>query len=185
MKLGGRLVALRIHAMNAPGEPPLASGPIKNRNLRDPRMKRAWKAASDLGMAIQMHFLPHHAPEIGALAAEFRDTPIILDHLARAGMGTPGDYRNVLKLADAPNIYMKFSGVRYSSKREYPYDDAKPTVQQAYHAFGPERMIWGGLGYNMADFEQSARLLDRMFDFASESDRASIRGLTAKKLFGF
>src|SRR5678815_2823870 len=35
----GRIVALRIHAMNAPGEPPSKTGAIKNRDLRDPAMK--------------------------------------------------------------------------------------------------------------------------------------------------
>src|SRR5207249_5658888 len=33
----GRIVALRIHEMHAPGTPSLAKGPIKDRDLRDPR----------------------------------------------------------------------------------------------------------------------------------------------------
>ena len=37
---------------------------------------------------------------------------------------------------------------------------------------------------NIADFEKASALLDRMFDYASESDRAKIRGLNAMKLFG-
>lgn len=182
---GDRLVAMRIHAMNPPGSPPETGGAIKNRDLRDPRVKRVWRKADELGIAIQMHFLPHHAPEIMALASEFRDVPVILDHLARAGMGTPADYQEVLKLAKPPKVYMKYSAVHYSSKGEYPYADAKPIVKQAYEAFGPDRMIWGGLGYNMADFEKNIRLLDMMFDYAPEADRRKIRGLTARKLFGF
>jgi len=184
-RYGNRLVAVRMHAMNGPREPPLQSGPIKNRDLRDSRVKRIWKVASDLGIAVQMHFLPHHAPEIGALAAEFRDVPVILDHLARAGMGTPSNYQEVLRLADFPLVYMKYSGVGYSSKTDYPYSDARPTIRQAYDSFGPDRMIWGGLGYNMSDFEQNLKLLDSMFDFASEEDRRKIRGKTAQKLFTF
>ncbi len=184
-KYGNRLVALRIHAMNKPDVPPLKSGPITNRDLRDPRVKRVWKAAGDLGMAVQTHFLPHHAPEIGALAAEFRGVPVILDHLARAGMGTAADYEEVLKLAKFPRVFMKYAAIHYSSKDGYPYADAKPLVRQAYEAFGPDRMIWGALGYTMPEFDQSAELLNLMFDYASEADRAKIRGLTAKKLFAF
>jgi hypothetical protein len=50
---------------------------------------------------------------------------------------------------------------------------------------GADRIIWGGLGNNMANFEKNVELLNIMFDFAPESERAKIRGLTAKKLFGF
>ena len=46
-------------------------------------------------------------------------------------------------------------------------------------------MIWGGLGHTAEEFEKQAQLFDAMFDFASEPDRAKIRGLTAKKLFRF
>jgi hypothetical protein len=46
-------------------------------------------------------------------------------------------------------------------------------------------MVWGELGNSIPNFEKALELFDIMFDFASESDRAKIRGLTAKKLFGF
>jgi predicted TIM-barrel fold metal-dependent hydrolase len=180
-----RIVAMRIHAMGERGEPPTTSGPIRNRDLANPRMKNVWKKAGELGLAIQMHFKPFFAAQIGKLAAEFRDVPVILDHLARAGMGTPADYQEVLKLARYPKTYMKFSGVRYSSKQEAPYADAKPVVRQAFDAFGPERMIWGGLGHSMPEFEQAVKVFETLLDFASETDKAKIRGLNAVKLYRF
>ena len=94
-------------------------------------------------------------------------------------------HEGVLGLAKHSNVYMKYSGVRYSSRVDSPYQDAKPVVRRMYDAFGAERMVWGGLGYTMDAFEANAELLDEMFDFAPESARAAIRGLTAKKLFGF
>jgi predicted TIM-barrel fold metal-dependent hydrolase len=183
----GRIVAIRIHEEHAPGTPSTTSGPIRERDLRDPRMMRTWRAAHELGFAIQMNFTPYYAPQIGELAANFRDMPIILDHLAQAGHGTPAEYDNVLRLAKFPRVYMKFtgSGVAASSKLGYPHLDAKPIVKRAYEAFGDDRMIWGGLGNNLENFGKAAELLDIMFDFASESERAQIRGLTAKKLFAF
>ena len=54
-----------------------------------------------------------------------------------------------------------------------------------YNAFGSDRIIWGGLGMNMEAFEKEAALLDQMFDYASESDRAKIRGLNSMRLFRF
>ena len=80
---------------------------------------------------------------------------------------------------------MKFSGWRYSSQQDHPYRDAKPVVRKAYDAFGPDRMIWGGLGKSIDDFAKALEVFELMFDFASEADRAKIRGLSAKNLYRF
>lgn len=181
----GRIVALRIHEMRERNAPPATTGAIKDRDLAHPRMKDTWRKARELGLAIQMHFTPWFAPGIGRLANEFDDVPVILDHLGRAGMGTPEDYAEVLKLAKLPRVFMKFSGWRYSSKQEHPYRDAKPTVQKAYDAFGPGRILWGGLGHNGPQFAAAIEVFELMFDYASEKEKAAIRGLNAQKLFGF
>jgi predicted TIM-barrel fold metal-dependent hydrolase len=179
-----RIVALRIHVNRAFTAKPTAMGaPIRDRDMRDPQMIKTWEAVRKMGLAVQMHFIPCWGPEIGELAARFSDVPVILDHLARAGQGTPQEYDSVLKLAKLPKVYMKFSGVRYSSKQDPPHRDAMPLVRRTYDAFGPGRMLWGGLGHNMADFEKAVDLFEAQFAFASEADRAKIRGLNAKTLF--
>lgn len=181
----GRIVAIRIHAMNAPGEAPVRSGAIKNRDLRDPAMKTVWRAAAKLGLAIQLHFLPHHAPEIGALAAEFKDVPVILDHMGRFGQGRPEDYDAVMQLAMSPRVYFKFSGWGYSSKQPAPHPDLNRFVVGAFDNFGAERLLWGGLGHNLAGFKAAAAVFEAQFAFASAADRARIRGGNAAKLFRF
>ena len=80
---------------------------------------------------------------------------------------------------------MKYSGLEYSSKTGYPFDDVKPIVRQAYDAFGPDRMVWGYFGMNMEEFEKNVAILNNIFDYASAQDRAKVRGLTAMKLYGF
>jgi predicted TIM-barrel fold metal-dependent hydrolase len=186
-KTGGAVVALRIHEMHEPGTPSTTTGMIRDRDMRDPQMAETWRAAADLGLMIQMHFIPHYAPQIGELAAKFPKMPVLMDHLARAGHGTPADFDGVLKLAELPRVYMKYSGtgVTASSKQPFPHLDAKPIVKRTFEAFGPDRIVWGELGTSMPAFEKAVELFDIMFDFASESDRAKIRGLTAHKLFGF
>ena len=181
----GRIVALRIHAMNEPGEPAQRTGPIKNRDLRDPAMKNAWRAAANLGLAIQMHFVPHHAPAIGALAGEFKDMPVILDHMGRFGQGKREDYDAVMNLALTSKVYFKFSGWGYSSKQPAPHPDLKRFVKGAFDVFGAERILWGGLGHNMAGFKAASAVFDAQFEFASAADRALIRGGNAAKLFRF
>ncbi len=180
-----RIVALRVHINRKPGEAPTVSGAIRDRDLRHPQMRKTWEAASKMGLAIQMHFIPHWAKQIGELAAVFPQMPVILDHLARSGQGTAAEYNDVLGLAKLPRVHMKFSGWRYSSNQQHPYLDAKPLVRRTYDAFGPDRMIWGGLGHNMDEFAKAVEVFEAMFDFAAEKDKAKIRGLTGAKLFEF
>ena len=181
----GRIVGFRIHAMQDRGVAPSDTGAITGRNLEADYMKRTWRAVADAGIAVQMHFKPFFAPQINKLKQQFPSVTVVLDHLGRRGMGTDADFKEVLALAKFPNVYMKYSGLAYSSTVGYPFEDAKPTVRQAFDAFGPDRMIWGGIGMNMEAMEQNAAVLDNMFDFASEGDRAKIRGLTAMKLYKF
>lgn len=181
----GRIVALRIHETAAPGSAPARGGAIKNRDLRDPAMKKTWSKAQDLGLAIQMHFVPYYAPQIGELAAALPQLPVVLDHLGRSGEGTPEQFEGILRLAKLPRTYVKFSGWRYSSKQEHPFRDIQPAVRRVYDAFGPDRMLWGGLGTTMESHRQAIEVFDLAFAFASEEERAKIRGLNAAKLFGF
>lgn len=181
----GRLVALRVHTNRAKEKGPTKKGPIRDRDLRHSAMKTTIAKAHDLGLGIQMHFIPLHAPEIASLAKEFSTTPFILDHLARSGQGTPEQYEVVLGMGKLSNVYMKFSGPRYSSNQDAPYSDTKPLVKRTFDAFGPGRMMWGGLGQTMAEFRLAQKVFDELLGFASEADRAQIRGLTAAKLFGW
>ena len=78
---------------------------------------------------------------------------------------------------------MKFSGVGYSSRQEFPYRDVRALVRQTFEAFGPDRMIWGGLGQNMADYEKQQSLLEETFAFTNAANIAKIRGGNAQRLF--
>jgi predicted TIM-barrel fold metal-dependent hydrolase len=178
-----RIVALRIHETHKPGTPSLTTGPIKDRDMTSPAMKTTWARCQQLGLAIQMHFLPWVAPQIGTLAAQFPDMPVILDHMGRMGEGTAEEAAGVLKLAKLPRTYMKFASIASSSKEKYPFADVKPMVRRAYDAFGPDRMIWGYFGHDTAGFNREVDLFDMMFDFAKEEDRQKIRGKNALRLF--
>lgn len=181
----GRIVAVRIHAMNPPGKPPVRTGAIKDRDLRDPAVKATWRAAAKLGLAVQMHFLPHHAPEIGALSREFKDVPVILDHMGRFGQGKPVDYDAVMALAMGNHTYFKFSGWGYSSKQPAPHPDLQRFVMGAVDNFGADHIMWGGLGHDMAGFQAASAVFDAQFGTLPAADRALIRGGTAARLFRF
>ncbi len=181
----GRIVAFRIHQMSEPGSAPSRSGPITGRDMRSAAMDRTWTKAAQLGLAIQMHFLPYYAPQIEEQARKHSGIAIVLDHLGRAGMGSPAEFDRVLALAKLPNVYMKVSALNYSSKEKPPFRDARPLVRRAYDSFGPDRLIWGGLGHTVPEFETATEIFNTMFDGIADSEKAKIRGLNAKKLFGF
>ena len=186
-----RIVALRIHELYRAGTPPMRSGAIRDRDLKDPQMLITWRTTHELGLIMQIQSTPRFAVPIRELAEKVPGMPIILDHLDRPGQGTPGEYLEVLALAKLPQVYMKFTrtGVQNASKEPFPHLDAKPLVKRVYEAFGPERILWGELGANWGattvEFGRSIQLFDTMFDFVPESDKARMRGLNAKKLFAF
>ena len=169
-----RIVAMRIHEMSMTPE---TGGPIRNRDMNDPRMLTCWRALAKMGMAVQMHFIPAQAPNIRRLAAKFRETTVILDHMGRPGQGTEAEYAEVLKLAELPRVILK-----YSNWVDYKGDLGRLT-RRIYDAFGPERMIWGTLGNTLAEYRKQAARFEELLAFASEADRAKIRGGNAQRLF--
>jgi predicted TIM-barrel fold metal-dependent hydrolase len=175
-----RIVALRIHAMNGPGEVFTKSGPIKNRDLADPALRRTWAACADLGLSVQMHFVPHHAPAIAALAKQV-PVQVILDHLGRAGV-EEGGWDHIVRLADLPNATLKFSGLGYSSKQKQPYPDLAQPIGRLVRAFGTSRMVQGGLGPSPKLYREAAEQLEA---FIPAKDRPAVRYGNAMKLYRF
>jgi predicted TIM-barrel fold metal-dependent hydrolase len=169
-----RIIAMRIHEVSPTPE---QAGPIRNRDMKDPRMEACWRALASMGLSIQMHFVPGQAPNIRALAEKFPETTVILDHMGRPGDGTEEEYREVLNLAKLPRVVMKFSG--WDMYR----GDLKLLTKRIYDAFGPDRMIWGMLGNTPAEYRKQAARFDELLAFATDAERAKIRGGNAQRLF--
>lgn len=178
-----RIVALRIHCTRERGAPPTSSGPIRDRDLGHELVRHTILAAHKLGLAIQFHITPPHVAQVHFLAAQFPRTTFLIDHLARSGFGTPAEYAQALEMSFLPNVHMKYSGVSYSSRQEYPYRDVRPLVRQTFQAFGADRMLWGGLGKTIGEYRRNRALFDEMFAFTTEENRAKIRGGNAIRLF--
>jgi predicted TIM-barrel fold metal-dependent hydrolase len=73
----------------------------------------------------------------------------------------------MVNLSKMPQFYMKIS--------QLP-PNPKPMVRRVYDAFGPDRLIWGSYGSTMEAFSKTLAQIDDVFDFASETERAKIRG---------
>jgi predicted TIM-barrel fold metal-dependent hydrolase len=201
----GQIVAMRIHCTRGRDVAPTTSGPLRDRDLLHPGVRRSWKTAGELGIAVQAHIQPWFAPLVAKHASELPATRVIIDHFGHAGVSgairtasgewnltngergyrDPADFQPVLELAKFPNVIFKVSGLQYSSREAFPHTDIKPLARKAFDAFGPDRMVWGSLGASLEQFKNTSEIFNANFDFLSAADRAKIQGLTAKRLFSF
>ena len=99
------------------------------------------------------------------------------------------NFREVLKSAEVPNIYLKMSGFGYVSQVEwdYPYSDTFWMVRKLYEHYGPERLCWASdyppvLGY--MTYKQSIEVFRTHCDFIPQKDREMILGENMQRLLG-
>ena len=172
----GDIVAVRVHAYAPDRLPPFGK----------PELRNLWKQASDLGLALQLHFEPRYAPGFQPLIEEFRSTAVIIDHLGRPLQGTPEEHAVVIEWARFKNTVMKLSAIPSTST--YPHRDVGAVIKRLAEAYGPDRMIYGG-GFGADATPQSygaARERARAtIAHLSADDQAKVLGGTAAKLFGF
>ncbi len=145
-------------------------------NFYEVNVRALWERAAALGLAIELHIGPDVARQVADAVRDYPQTPVLIDHLAEPGMGTPEEYREVLALGRYPNVTMKLSGLSHFSREPEPHLDAKPLVTEVAAAFGPERLAWSG---------GSPAIVDALLDHWSPGDRARVKGENLLRLAGF
>jgi len=169
-----RIVAMRIHATRMEPE---AAGPIRNRDMRDPRMPACWKALAAMGVGIQMHTIPGQAENIRRLAEQVPETTVILDHMGRPNDGAEKEYDGILRLSELPHVILKFSGW------DMYKGDLSRLTRRIWDAFGPGRMIWGMVGNTIEEHRKQTARFENLLGFASAGDRMRIAGGNTIRLF--
>jgi predicted TIM-barrel fold metal-dependent hydrolase len=170
------LVAARVHAYAPERLPPFGR----------PELRELWKAAGDLGLAVQIHLEPRYAEGFEPLIREFKSVTVLIDHLGRPMQGIPAEHLVVGKWSRYPNTVMKVSAV--PDRGNYPHRDPAPVIRKLADAFGAERLIYGGGFGASANPESYRRERERIAGFLahlSADDRAKVFGGTAAKVFGF
>ena len=170
------LVAVRVHAYAPDRLPPFGK----------PELRRLWKMAGDLHLAVQLHFEPRYAAGFEPLIKEFPDTPVIIDHLGRSFQRTPEEHEVVIGWGKLKNVIMKLSAI--PAPTTYPHREAGPIIRRLAESYGADRMIYGG-GFGAEATGESyraavARVRSVLPNF-TQSDQDKVLGGNAARLFGF
>lgn len=128
-------------------------------------------------------FAPFQAREVGAMARQYPDLQVLVDHTAIRRMADhPERYAHwddVLELAELPNIWMKVSYFPEAAPDDerYPFPTSLQKFRQLYEHAGAERMIWGSNFppvRRACSYKESVDFIKHACDFLTTEDRAKI-----------
>jgi predicted TIM-barrel fold metal-dependent hydrolase len=165
-------------------------GPDGVRSFTLPGHYALWERARDLGMVVCALIHPPQIPELRDYLRRFSDLPVVLDHCANleAKDGPDGaNLREVLSLAEFPNLTAKVTMLVTGSAEPYPCRDMLGVGEKIIEAFGPERCIWGSdfpceLWIPKATYGEHLRLFTHELGL-NEEELAEVLGGTATRLW--
>ncbi|WP_216896239.1 amidohydrolase family protein [Nocardia alni] len=153
--------------------------------------------AQDVGLPVFL-FIPGYVELLEPYARQFPGLTFVVDH---CGMGFPGIpagrpqeearaaqstgyFDRVLRLADLPNIALKWSHAQnYFGATTYPYPEIRPYLRRAIEAFGADRLLWASdksvmFGHTWADLLYSVSDDPEL----SQQERDLILGGSARRI---
>jgi L-fuconolactonase len=105
-----------------------------------------FRKAQRLGIPVQfLNRVPTH-PTILAVAQQFPDLTIVVDHLGHPLVEEAPGFASsepFFQLAEYRGVHVKVSNHVISSKAPYPWADLHAYQQRMFDAFGPRRLMWG------------------------------------------
>ncbi len=153
----------------------------------------AWRRNYDLLARHGLHFelqTPYwHLHEAAALARDFPDTPLIINHT-----GMPSDrsaeglaaWREAMRgVAQCPNVFVKLSGIGLSGRR-WTVAENRPVVRQSIELFGVDRCMFGSnypVDRLCASFEDIFSGFARMVVDLSASEQRQLFHDNARRLY--
>jgi predicted TIM-barrel fold metal-dependent hydrolase len=114
-------------------------------SMRCPRWRAGYRALADSPLFFELQTPWWHLPDALELACDVPDTLIVLNHLGlpadRSAAGLAGWRDAMARLAEAPNIRVKLSGICVPGQRWTPELNGW-VVLEAVKLFGAERCMW-------------------------------------------
>ena len=115
--------------------------------IRKPALDPALNAIAAEGLVFDALILSHQIDAITELAARHSQLSIVLDHGAKPKLGDVDAMaawaRDIEKLAAAPNVTCKVSGLLTELPPQGSRDDVVRAIGVLFDLFGPNRLLWG------------------------------------------
>lgn len=115
--------------------------------IRQRALDPALNAIAAEGLVFDALILPHQIDAITELAARHPQLSIVLDHGAKPKLGNPDAMTlwacEIEKLARAPNVTCKVSGLLTELSPDGDPDDVIRAIDILFELFGPARLLWG------------------------------------------
>jgi len=134
---------------------------------------------------------PRHLPVAAEFAARFPDQPFVLDHLAKPEIriGAIDQWaRDLTRLAQAPNVYCKLSGlVTEADWRSWTPDQIAPYLDVAFDVFGADRLMAGSdwpVCTVAADYSRTMSVVVDYLERRPAGERDAVLGGNAARFYG-
>jgi predicted TIM-barrel fold metal-dependent hydrolase len=166
----------------------------KNERIDDwlgaPSMHRMFAIAAAERMAMCCLIDPDALPALDRMCRDFPETPVVIDHLCRIGVGgtiPEVELKSLCDMARHKHVNVKVSAFYALGKKQAPYLDLAPMIRRVFEAFGPERLMWAtDSPYQVVgghNYKDSIELIRSRLDFLSASDREWLLHKTAERVF--
>jgi len=102
------------------------------------------KRLADIGWHLQIHMAAERIAELTP-ALKRSPVPVVVDHMGRIDAGQGLDqapFKNLLKLLEDRNVWVKVSGTDRITRQGPPYADAVPFARKLVEEAG-DRCVWG------------------------------------------
>lgn len=139
-----------------------------------------WPAAETAGIPLYVH-VPGQTHRLRPIAIRHPRLRLVVDHLGTTASTVPDEVpqaiRDLVGLADLPNVAVKASAVPNLYPEPYPFPSTHDLLRRVFDAFGPLRIFWGSdLTRLRCTYTQCVALFTEELDFLAGDDLEWVMG---------
>jgi L-fuconolactonase len=156
--------------------------------IRGPLMAPLWKRAESLKVPMQILAPVTRMPDIAPLVEGHPELITVIDHMADCPVDAPAELEKLIALARYPKVFVKISHTWSLSHQPYPFLDAQEHAKRLYHAFGPQRIMWGTdwpLVENTCGYGKALTVVRDDMKFLNQDDKRWILSKTVERVWPF
>jgi len=156
--------------------------------IRHRRMRTLWQRAQSLKVPMQIYAPITRMPDLVPLIEQCPELDVVIDHMADCPIDEPEQLEKLLALARYPRVFVKISHLWSISRQAYPWLDSQEYARRCYHAFGPQRLMWGTdwpVCKQWTSYEETVRVVRDDMPFLNEEDKSWIMSRTVARIWPF